>query len=131
MQKDLEEKYINEKSELEKANDELFLLQNRLKEKEALLTSLKRENDKLSSMQEIKKEILITDPTKVNVDLNNELNYAREVLARISKLKNIEKGKNDNLEKQIKILIEELDNIKTSNITGVCLKCNKNIKNGM
>jgi len=123
IQQDIEDKLVGEKDELEKANDEVFLLQNKISEKDSIIGMLKREIDKLINMQEnIKKEIFVSEPSKINVELNNELNYTRDILGKISKLLNVEKIKNEKLENKILQLQDEVTILKKgmkNNIGGV------------
>lgn len=115
MQSVYEEKFLNEKSEFDRLNEEIFKLQQKLYEKESALVNLKRETEKNSNYDSIK-EIFIADPTKINVELNNELNSTRDIMAKVSKMLNAEKVNNEKLEKKIKQLTEELEEIKNKNI---------------
>jgi hypothetical protein len=102
--------------DLEKTKEDIFLLRNKLTEKDSILSLIKRELERMQSMpSNTRKEVYITDPTKANVDLNNELNYTRDIIAKISKMHNVEKVKSDKLENQLFLLQEQLNNLKKNN----------------
>ncbi len=126
LQSDFDEKFLNEKSEIEMLNDEIFILQQKLYEKESVFVNIKRENEKIVR-QENYKEIYISDPTMINVELNNEVNYSRDIMTKVSKMLNLEKSKNEKFEKKIRKLEEEYEELKKIKIN-VPLNDN-NIKN--
>ena len=105
IQQDLEDRIIQDKENLEKASEDIFILQNKINEKDIVIEQLKRELEKIFNYHEssIQREILITEPNKINIDLNNELNYTRDILAKISKMLQTEKVKNDQLELQVNV----------------------------
>lgn len=115
MQSDYDEKFLNEKSEFDKLNEEIFTLQQKLYEKESALVNLKRETEKNSNHESFK-EIFIADPTKINVELNNELNYSRDIMGKVSKMLNAEKIKNEKLERKYKQLNDDFEELKKINI---------------
>ena len=106
IQQDLEDRIIQDKENLEKASEDILILQNKINEKDIVIDQLKRELEKIFNQHEsaIQKEILITEPNKINIDLNNELNYTRDILGKISKMLKSEKTKNDQLESQVNVL---------------------------
>ena len=118
MQSEYEERFLNEKNDFDKLNEEIFLLQQKLYEKESVLVSMKKENGKLIQGELKIKEIYIADPTRLNNELNNELNYARDIMAKVSKMLNAEKRKNENLEKINKEKNNEINklNVKLINL---------------
>jgi len=115
MQSDFDEKFLNEKSEYDLLNEEIFTLQQKLYERESALVNLKRETEK-NTNQESAKELFIADPTRINVELNNELNYTRDVMAKVSKMLNAEKSKNEKLERKHKKLSDDFEELKKLNI---------------
>ena len=102
----MEDRIIQDKENLEKASEDILILQNKINEKDIVIDQLKRELEKIFNQHEsaIQKEILITEPNKINIDLNNELNYTRDILGKISKMLKSEKTKNDQLESQVNVL---------------------------
>ena len=116
-----------EATELEKAKDEIFILNNKLKEKDSTISFLKRENDKLVAVNEASfdKKVYVLDPNKNNVDINNELNATRDILAKLSKQVNAEKNKNEKLMKQLDNVNKELDILKSGTKCGLCLEKEK------
>lgn len=121
LQSDYDEKFLNEKSDFDKLNEEIFTLQQKIYEKDSAIVNLRRESDKsnISDHNHIR-EVYISDPTKLNVELNNELNYSREIMAKVSKLLNIEKLKNDKIEKKFNLISAEFEEYKN------IIKTNKN-----
>lgn len=115
LQSEYDEKFLNEKSEFEKLYEEIFILQQKLYEKESALVNVKRENEK-NSQQDNLKEIFIADPTRINVELNNELNYTRDIMTKVSKMLNHEKSKNEKLEKKNKKLEDDFEELKRISI---------------
>lgn len=118
MQSDYDEKFLNERSEIDKLHEEIFMLQQKIYEKESALVNFKRESEK-NSNQETLKEIFIADPTKINVELNNELNNTRDIMAKVSKMLNAEKLKNEKLEKKYKQIMEDYDELKKISISAI------------
>jgi hypothetical protein len=90
---------MNEKNEIEKFKEDIFLNQQKLLEKENMFLNVLRENEKLIKGNLKVREIFITEPTRLNNELNNEVNDARDIMSKISKLMNAEKRKNEKLEK--------------------------------
>jgi peptidoglycan hydrolase CwlO-like protein len=124
IQLDMESRSSIEATELEKAKDEIFTLNNKLKEKDSTISFLKRENDKLIAINEssFDKKVYVLDPNKNNVDINNELNATRDILAKLSKQVNAEKNKNEKLIKQLDNVNKELDILKSGTKCGLCLE---------
>jgi len=118
MQSDYDEKFLNERSDIDKLNEEIFILQQKIYEKESALVNIKRESEK-NSTQETLKEIFIADPTKINVELNNELNNTRDIMAKVSKMLNAEKLKNEKLERKYKQILEDYEELKKLSINGI------------
>jgi predicted RNase H-like nuclease (RuvC/YqgF family) len=102
----LEDRIIQDRENLNKASEDIVILQNKINQKDIVIEHLKKELEKFFNNNEssIKKEILITEPNKVNIDLNNELNYTRDVLTKISKMLQSEKGKNDQIESKVIVI---------------------------
>lgn len=99
---------MNEKSDFDKLNDEIFILQQKLYEKESIIVNLKKETEKFPNSEiGLTKELYITDPTKINVELNNELTYTRDIMSKVSKMLNIEKIKYEKLDKNCKKISED------------------------
>lgn len=128
MQSDYDEKFLNEKSEFDKLNEEIFTLQQKLYERESAFINLKREFEK-NPNHESTKEIFIADPTKINVELNNELNYTRDIMAKVSKMLNAEKSKNEKLERKFKLLSDDFEELKKININVALNSDNTGIAN--
>lgn len=85
---------------------DIFVLKNKLKEKDSIIEYMKWEQEKKS--KGILDESIVLEPSKSNVDINNELHATREVIAKVSKMLNYEKGKNTRLEMKIKMIEEQL-----------------------
>lgn len=102
----MEDRIIQDRENLNKASEDIVILQNKINQKDIVIEHLKKELEKFFNNNEssIKKEILITEPNKVNLDLNNELNYTRDVLTKISKMLQSEKGKNDQIESKVIVI---------------------------
>ena len=102
----MEDRIIQDRENLNKASEDIVILQNKINQKDIVIEHLKKELEKFFNNNEssIKKEILITEPNKVNIDLNNELNYTRDVLTKISKMLQSEKGKNDQIESKVIVI---------------------------
>ena len=87
LQIEVENRFILEKSEAEKTNEELFTLNMKLDEKENIIYLLKKDIERLNSNKEkVYKEVFIVEPSKISMILNNELNFTRDILANISKI---------------------------------------------
>jgi hypothetical protein len=111
----LEQRHSNEKIDLDKAKDEVFLLTNKLQEKENFIMCLKKEVDR-GTHDKTEKKVFVCDPSRNNVDINNELNSTRDILAKISKMLNVEKTKNEKLAYQMNQLTMELTSYKNNTI---------------
>lgn len=112
IQSEYDEKFLNEKSEFEKLSEEIFILQQKLKEKEGELFRIKREAEIKSFSAENIKEILVADPTKINLELNNELNSLRDIMSKLTKMLNAEKSKNEKLEKKYQQTLGDYEELK-------------------
>src|SRR4051812_8365656 len=112
---EVEDNSIRLREELDKTSDQVFMLKNKLQEKDTNMIIIKKELERVSQSSQMKKEIYITDPTKANVDLNNELNYTRDLIGKVSKLLNAEKLKNNKNENKLKELFDELNDYKSNN----------------
>jgi hypothetical protein len=103
IQRVYEERTSSEKYELEKAKDEIFLLTNKLQEKDSQIACLKKESEKNDSIK-MEKKVYVCDPSRNNIDINNELNSTRDILAKISKMLNAEKVKNEKLNNELTVI---------------------------
>jgi hypothetical protein len=122
---DHEENISKVREELDKAQEEIFVLKNKLLEKETHIIQARKDstpmqispNEKQPSSQV--KEILVCEPTKANVDMNNELNFTRELISKVSRLLNQEKVKNEKLEAKLAALAEKIENNKLEEGTDI------------
>lgn len=116
---------------MDKLSEEIFILQQKLKEKEVEVMKIKREYDIKSVNSENIKEIFIADPTKINIELNNELNSLRDIMGKLTKMLNAEKSKNEKLEKKYQQLLEDYEELKenflnsSNNSENICEKAYK------
>lgn len=116
-QQAFEDRMSSDREIIERLNEKLFLLENKIKEKVTSLEVTKSELQKYVTNENLKKfrHVFIVDPNKANIDLNNELNYTRDILAKISKLMNTEKMKSENMQSQISNLQNELNLYRKNN----------------
>jgi chromosome segregation ATPase len=85
----------------------MFLLTNKLQEKENFIICLKKEMEKGGGGggdPKVEKKVYVCDPSRNNIDINNELNSTRDILAKISKMLNAEKNKNEKLNHELTII---------------------------
>jgi chromosome segregation ATPase len=117
IQQSFEDRMSYDRETIEKLNDKLFIVENKLKEKENSEKLTKAELLKYITNENLKKfrHVFVVDPSKANIDLNNELNYTRDILAKISKLMNTEKTRSENMQSQITNLQDELNLYRKNN----------------
>jgi hypothetical protein len=127
-----EEFSLKRSEELEKSKEEIFLLKNKLLEKESEIKLIKKDSIKGHSTFN-KKDFFLYEPTKNTLELNNELTATRELLSKISKLLNAEKIKSEKLEKILrekeKRTEKEIINIDDSCVLESIQKNKLNFKN--
>jgi len=120
----LENKSISNKDALDKTNEQIFILENKLIEKESIIAYYKSELKKYQECNSSStKEIFLSEPDRTNLELYNELNYSRDLIAKLSKILNQEKLKVSKLESNKKELEEKIINLKKGR------KISKNMNN--
>lgn len=113
-QQEAEDNQLKLRDDMEKLKDEIFVLKNKINEKDTSISIIKKEHDTKfpASPHVVYKELFITEPTRVNLELNNELNYTRELISKVSKMMNNEKIKNEKLEGKFSTINDELSKLK-------------------
>ena len=105
IQQQLDESLMKNQELLDNQNTEIFLIENKIKEKDNLIFQLKKEINKYYKEDfNSTKELIICDPDKVNIEMNNELCETRELIGKYSRIIHDEKRRNDFQEKQIERL---------------------------
>jgi hypothetical protein len=84
--------------------ERLFFFENKLKDKENLITSMKGQLEKYFYESNTgHREIYIAEPDKYNLELYNELYISKELYNKVSKLLSNEKANNAKLNNNIKV----------------------------
>ena len=105
IQQQLDEALMKNQELLDNQNTEIFLIENKIKEKDNLIFQLKKEINKYYKEDfNSTKELIICDPDKVNIEMNNELCETRELIGKYSRIIHDEKRKSEFQEKQIERL---------------------------
>ena len=105
IQQQLDESLMKNQELLDNQNTEIFLIENKIKEKDNLIFQLKKEINKYYKEDfNSTKELIICDPDKVNIEMNNELCETRELIGKYSRIIHDEKRKSEFQEKQIERL---------------------------
>ena len=105
IQQQLDESLMKNQELLDNQNTEIFLIENKIKEKDNLIFQLKKEINKYYKEDfNSTKELIICDPDKVNIEMNNELCETRELIGKYSRIIHDEKRRNEFQEKQIERL---------------------------
>lgn len=102
----LEDRIVQDKEIMDKNQEEIFLLQNKVAEREIMVHNLKTEIDKYYTNDiSYCREIYTVEPDKVNLELYNELNYSRDFISKLSKLLNNEKVRGKQLQEKLTVII--------------------------
>ena len=108
IQQQLDESLMKNQELLDNQNTEIFLIENKIKEKDNLIFQLKKEINKYYKEDfNSTKELIICDPDKVNIEMNNELCETRELIGKYSRIIHDEKRKSEFQEKQIEMLFKK------------------------
>jgi hypothetical protein len=111
LQTQLDNKLSIDRSVIERLQNEIGLLSNKILDKETNISFLKKDIDKMISFQDkdVKSELFITEPSKSsepsksNLEINNEIYYTTDVIAKMTNILNDEKTRNSTLEGQIEV----------------------------
>ena len=117
----LNDKMNQESINIEKEKTEVFLCENRLKEKEVQIISLKKQLEnykKTNKNSHVQKdnyiEIYIGDPNKFNLEINNELTMSRAIIKKYVYLMQSEREKERKLNDKIQSLQEKISQHKAN-----------------
>lgn len=102
MQLDIDKRVDEEQEILKRADDDIFILGNKILEKNATVDNLKREIERVINNGTLNienvKEIHIAMPGRGNLELNNELYYTRVIIQNINIILQENKLKNEQLQ---------------------------------
>ncbi len=112
LNQEIKEKIKNYDEQIKESNNKIFILSNKLIEKDNIIKNLNKELNKYSRDEDIIKEIIIIEPDKNNIEINNELVETRQLLNKYTQLLHKEKQKNNIQEKKISSLLERIDDLK-------------------
>ena len=135
LQDSLNDKLSQENNLIEKERTEKFLYENKLKEKEFLIETLKKQLETLkknfsknnNALNGTINEIYIGDPNKFNIEINNELTMSRAIIKKYVYLNQQERDKSKILKKKIQNLEDKVTSI--SNNTSFINNINQKGKN--
>ena len=135
LQDSLNDKLSQENNLIEKERTEKFLYENKLKEKEFLIETLKKQLETLkknfsknnNALNGTINEIYIGDPNKFNIEINNELTMSRAIIKKYVYLNQQERDKSKILKKKIQNLEYKVTSI--SNNTSFINNINQKGKN--
>ena len=135
LQDSLNDKLSQENNLIEKERTEKFLYENKLKEKEFLIETLKKQLETLkknfsknnNALKGTINEIYIGDPNKFNIEINNELTMSRAIIKKYVYLNQQERDKSKILKKKIQNLEDKVTSI--SNNTSFINNINQKGKN--
>ncbi len=100
----LDDKIIAENEGTGKLKEKIFLLENKLRERENLITSMKDELEKyFYESNNDSKVIFIAEPDKYNLELYNELCISKELYIKVSKMLSNEKTHTDKLRSTVQV----------------------------
>lgn len=118
MQLDTEKRQDDESEILKKADEDIFMLVNKIQEKTNVVENLKREVERAvcnSNLEASVKEVYIADPGRGNIELNNELYCTKVIINSITKMLKEHKSNNDKLQVTFNIFKKELEELKLKN----------------
>jgi hypothetical protein len=109
----LEDRIVLDKEALDRMGENQLILENKLQEREYIISHLKVELEKYyQNDMTSAKEIFLAEPDRTNLELYNELNYSREIVAKVTRMLNAEKSRSKILDQKITELDEKISNIK-------------------
>lgn len=109
VQQELDDAIMKLQELQDRESSEIFINDNRLKEKESLIMQLKKELDKYYREDfNSTKELIICDPEKTNIEMYNELLETRELITKYNRLLQDEKRKTEQQEQKIQLLQQKL-----------------------
>ena len=120
LQDSLNDKLNQENLLIEQERTEKFINENKLKEKEFQIESLKKQienlkkNSKNNQNQNNVKEIYIGDPNRINVEINNELTMSRAIIKKYVYLNQQERDNSRILKNKIQNLENKVSSISTN-----------------
>ncbi len=103
-QQALDDRILNDIQGIDRLKETIFNLENKVKEKETKLKTMKEEMDRFFNFPDKENKIIfVSEPYAVNSELYNELNITKEIYDKLNKLYNEEKEKNKRLENRIRV----------------------------
>ena len=137
----LNDKLKDEKNIIEKEKTDIFLYENKIKEKDFMIEKLQKQiedfkkqknnsqkNKTTEGSPPIIQEIYIGDPDKFNKEMNNELERARGLIKRYIYLMQQERYNNRNLLSQIEVMKKQIESV-SNNTSIIANNNNDNSKN--
>ena len=103
-QQALDDRIMNDILGIDRLKENIFILENKVKEKEIKLKNMKEEMDRFFNFPDKEcKVIFVSEPYAVNTELYNELTITKEIYDKLNKLYYDEKEKNKKLENRLMV----------------------------
>ena len=100
----LDSRFKWEREKVAANNNEIFYMNNKLKEKDHIIENLKCEIDKFIDLDsDFNKEVYLADPKKNNIDVINEMTYTKDIINKISVIYESEKKSRDKFDTEFNV----------------------------